>query len=905
MMKNTCKHTMYLLCWGMLTFAPALYAQTQTEKPSSHPTSPAKEMPLSRILKQLEQSYHQTILFTYNEVSPYHAPLPSAQSTLTDCLDSLFRQLPFEYTDKGSYIVIKKTRQKSSSAPTAPQPISGRITDVQGHPIEAALVWLVSPDKKHCLSQTISSEDGQFSLDFPEQPALLMITCLGYNPYTSGILTESSHFTQKSIRLTANVQQIDNVVVVGQRVRPVIEQKGGKVVFNVANSIHAQGENALEILRQTPGVLINEANKSIALNGRAGVLIMLNGKQTYMEQSEVMDLLKSTPSSHIQSIEIMGNATARYDASGSGGILNIILKRPDRKGYNMQINTGVAYWMNLKQNTEVSFNYNHSKLNLYGSYSHILGHTSLFYGGTRKQDGLLTETQSDDTDKRNFAGGNLGIDYELTPRHRIGAQIAGNFSFGPGFISTQNQVYDSYQKQNLLYRIYSESENYHQTANRYTANLNYAYTLSDKRSVNVDIDYSLFKGDLRNRQPNTYYNPDNTIISTQHYLSFGNRDIDLYAVTANYKEQLEEKGELSAGLKYSDVSSDNDYNLYQTIEEKDVLDTETSNRFQYRESILSAFLMYDTSLWKNWLLNIGCRMEYTHSKGTLHPVSGSKVQFDEVTKDYIDFFPSASLTYRIGKEQSISLSYGKRIDRPVYSDLNPIDQPLDGLSSWRGNPFLDPQHTHRVALDYQYKKTLLEASYSVTNDYRVQITDTLGDNKIVMIPRNLGKQTYYGLAVTQSLRLFHAWDIMLHGRAYYLDNKMAFDEKRFYHRHKWAYECSFHTSFPLGWGIKGEVLGSYASSRLGSSTDTMQPGGQVHIGFQKKFLQDKAIVKLSMSDIFWTGNWDNTNIFDGFEQVSYGYGESRMIKVNFTFKFGTGKKHDKKESSIDTELNRF
>lgn len=85
----------------------------------------------------------------------------------------------------------------------------------------------------------------------------------------------------------------------------------------------------------------------------------------------------------------------------------------------------------------------------------------------------------------------------------------------------------------------------------------------------------------------------------------------------------------------------------------------------------------------------------------------------------------------------------------------------------------------------------------------------------------------------------------------------------------------------------------------------MQPGGQVRIGFQKKFLQDKAIVKLSMSDIFWTSNWDNTNTFDGFEQVSYGYGESRMVKVNFTFKFGTGKKHDKKESSIDTELNRF
>lgn len=904
-MNHTCKTLMYLLCWSISGLTPAVATQVCSESSMPHSLQHETEQPLSEILKQLEHIHHKTILFTYNEVSPYQAVLPSSQKQLSDCLDSLFTALPFEYIDKGEYIVVKKTKRNMPSVPSSPACLKGRITDAQGLPVEAALVWLVSTDKKQCLSQTISSVNGDFSLDFPKQPSILMVTCLGYTPYTSEVLTRVSDLRETEIRLEANIQQIDNVVVVGQRVRPVIEQKGGKLIFNVANTIHAQGENALEILRQTPGVLINDASKSIALNGRAGVLIMLNGKQTYMEQSEVMDLLKSTPSSHIQSIEIMNNATAQYDASGSGGILNIILKRPNQKGYNMQINTGIAYWLNLKQNTEVSFNYNRKKLNLYGSYNHLLGHSGLFYGSTRKQNGQLIETQSDDTDKRNMASSNLGIDYELNAQHHIGAQVTGNFSFGPGFISTKNQVYDSFDKQHLLYHICSESENYHQVANRYTANLNYVYTAADKRSLTIDIDYSLFKGDLKNRQPNIYYNPDNEIIANQNYLSFGYRDIHLYAGTLNYKENFGKKGELTGGMKYSDVASENEYNLYQTVDKENILDTQASNRFDYRESILSAFLMYDSPLWKKWQFNIGCRMEYTHSKGVLHPVAGSTTAFSEVSRNYVHFFPSASLTYQIGKEQTLSLSYGKRIDRPVYADLNPIDQPLDGLSSWRGNPFLTPQHTHRLSLEYQYKKTILETSYSVTNDYRVQITDTLEGNKIVMIPRNLGKQTYYGLAVTQNLRLFHAWDIMLYGRAYYLDNKMAFDEHRFYHRYKWAYECSLHTSFPLWWGIKGEILGSYTSPRLGSSTDTMRSSGQVNIGFQKKFWQDKASVKLSMSDIFWTSNWDNTNSFDGFEQTSYGYGESRMIKLNFTFKFGTSQKHHSKESSIDTELNRF
>ena len=904
-MNHTFKTLLYLLYWGICYFSQTIDLQAQTNTHQTEPLPFSEEKSLGEVLKQLEQAYHKTILFTYDEVRNYRAKQPSTQNSLSDCLDSLFCILPFEYTDKGEYIVIKKQDIKTTSSPSSTRYISGYITDMQEHPIEAALVWLVSLDKKHCISQTISADNGAFSLPFPDHPTLLMITCLGYNPYTSNVLERPDELS-KHIRLTANIQQIDNVVVIGQKIRPIIEQKGGKLIFNVSNTIHAQGENALEILRQTPGVLINDASKSIALHGRSGVLIMLNGKQTYMEQSEVMDLLKSTPSTHIQSIEIMNNATAQYDAAGSGGILNIILKRPDQKGYNMQINTGLAYWLNPKQNTEISFNYNHKKWNMYGSYSHILGYTSLFYGSSRKQNGQLIETQSDDTDKRNFASGNVGIDYELHPQHHIGAQISGNFAFGPGFIRTQNQVYDSFDKPTLLYRIYSESENYHQVANRYTANLNYSYTVPDHRNLTMDIDYSLFKGDLRNRQPNTYYHSDGTELSTEDYQSFGNRNIHLYAATLNYKENLHSKGELTTGLKYSDVSSDNDYNLYQnTKQQTQILDTEASNRFNYRESILSAFLMYDISLKKNWLLNMGCRMEYTHSKGVLYPVSGSTAQYSEVEKNYIDFFPSASITYQIGKNQSLSLSYGKRIDRPVYSDLNPIDQPLDGLSSWRGNPFLSPQYTHRFSLEYQYKKTIIETSYSVTHNYRVQITDTLSDNKIVMIPRNLGKQTYYGLSITQNLRFFHAWDLMLYGRAYYLDNKMAFDEKRFYHRQKWAYECSLQSNFPLCWGIKGEILGSYTSPRLGSSTDVMAQTGQINIGFQKKFWQDKAMVKLSVSDIFWTSNWDNTNTFDGFEQISYGYGESRMIKINFTFKFGGSRKHHVKESYIDTELNRF
>lgn len=792
----------------------------------------------------------------------------------------------------------------SANAQNSTASITGAVTDTEKTGIDAALIWLVTPDGGTSIAQAITGTDGKFSIPCVDKDVKLMITCLGYSSYVSEVFNAGTARDFGTIILSDEFQQLGDVVVIGEKMRPVIEQKAGKLIFNVENSINAQGSNAYEVLKQTPGVTVDDGSKSISINGRGSILVMLNGKQTYMQQSEVVDLLKSTPSSNIKSIEVMSNATAQYDAAGSGGILNIVLKKDRAAGYNMTINAGISYWLNPKQNTELSFNYNHKKLNLYGNYSHNFGYTGLFYGGTRKQSGELFDTHSDDTDKRNTVATSLGLDYEISANHQIGAQASGNFLFGPGLIKTTNQVYDAYENGNLLYSIYSESDYYHQVANRYNFNANYKYELPEEKSLTFDFDYSIFRGDSKNNQPNTYYSPDNKIDSILNYRSFGKRDIDLYAVTTNYKQSLW-KGSLMAGAKYSNVASKNGYNLYDTTGESEMLDLDASNDFHYTESILAAYLLYDFGLLDKWQFNIGCRLEYTHSNGHLLPLAGSSHQESHVRRDYVDLFPSAGITYNLNESSTFSISYGKRIDRPVYSDLNPIEQPLDGLSSWKGNPFLKPQKTHRVGLQYQYRKTSVELSYSKTVDYRVGITDTLGKDKTVMIPLNLGTQKYFGMALSQALRLFHTWDINLSGRVYHLDNKMAFDEKRFYHRQRWAYGFSLQTSFPLFWGMRSEILGVYSSKRQGGSTDVMGDNGLVNIGFQKKFLDDRLMLKLALSDVFWTSNWDGVNRFDNFEAVGYGYGETRLVKLNVTFKFGSSKKNYSRQSSIESEMNRF
>lgn len=870
------------------------------------------QIPLSEALKQIEKSTGCTLVFSYDDIHDYVVSVSFEEKTVQDALNIVLTDLPFKYIYKEGCYIISKNKQAhvseklQTSMPLIIQEkgISGKVTDDNKQPVEAALVWLVNPETEQSIAQAITDDSGNFFLPCINKEIKLTVTCLGYTPYVSEIFNASKPVNRPTIILSEKSEVLDNIVVIGEKSRPVIEQKAGKLIFNVENSINAQGSNAFEILRQTPGVSVDEGSKSISINGRSGVLVMLNGKQTYMQQSEIVDLLKSTSSSNIKMIEVMSNATAQYDAAGSGGILNIVLKKERGAGYNVMANVGMSYWFHVKQNTELSFNYNRGKLNFYGNYSHDLGHVGLFYGSTRKQSGKLFESHSDDVDKRNIAAATLGLDYEINKHHLVGIQANGNFLFGPGLIETNTDIYNSYDKDLLLYTIRSKSDYYHQVADRYNFNANYRYEVPDERLFTFDLDYGLFRGNSGNYQPNEYYSPMQVLDSAQNYRSTGNRDIDLYALSSGYKQSVW-LGELMGGMKFSNVSSKNTYSLYDVQEKEETIDQNMSNDFHYIESILAGFIMYDLNISDKWYANIGARIEYTHSNGHLIPLAGSMNQESNVRRDYVDFFPSLGITYKPKEKHTISISYGKRIDRPVYSDLNPIEQPLDGLASWKGNPFLIPQKTHRFSLQYQYDKTSVELSYSRTNDYRVQITDTLGVDKVIMEPQNLGTQEYYGMALSQSLRFFHAWDINFSGRAYHLDNRMAFDAERFYHRKRWAAGVTLQTSFPVIWGIRSEILGVYATKRLGGSTEVMGSNGLVNLGFQKKFINDKAIVKLSFSDIFWTNNWDNVNNFGNFQSKEYGYGETRQIKVNFTYKFGGSNKKHTKQSNVDAELNRF
>ncbi len=784
------------------------------------------------------------------------------------------------------------------------QSIEGRVLDQKNEPLDAVLIWLVKADSQKPIAQTISDEHGKFFLPTAKEKAYLMLSCLGYHSYNSPIFDASQAKDFKDIILNSSVNELVGLTVVAKKKAPLVERKAGKMIFNVASSISVSGANAFDLIRQLSGVSIDQSTKSILINGQDNNIVLINGKQTHLTSSEVYSLLKSTAALNISKIEVLSNASARYSAEGSGKIINIILKKERNDGYNLSLNLGFAYWLNPKHNAELSFNHKKNKLNLYANYSHNFGYVNYFYGKEREQNGQLIKSKSDDTDKRNTIALTLGADYQFSERHSLDTRLSGNSVFGPGGIQTNNIIYDLANPNRPLYSIYSESNYYHQRADRYSSATSYKWQISKQEKFNLDLDFAYFSGDGRIRQPNTYYSPLGEIDSLQNYRTEGLRDIKIFGLSSDYERPLWQ-GKLSCGVKYASVHSSNDYKLYNSLASEDLLDYKESNLFKYNESVLATYLSW-AWLHDKWSLDLGLRAEQTFSKAHLTPFKDINSNKEERhNRDYLDFFPNIRLGYRLSDAMALDLSYAKRIDRPVYSDLNPISQALDGLSSWQGNPFLKPQISHRIELAYQIKKANISLAYTQKNDYFVSVTDTLGAKGLVMKPMNLGQQKHFEISYAQNLRLARLWTANLSASLFYLHNQMAFDMQRSYLRQRWAYNCTLQTVFPLFWGMKAQLNAAYHSRRLGGATEIMADNGSVDVSLQRSFLDKHLSVNLSMTDLFWTGNWDSVDEREGFRSNSYGYGESRLLKLNLSYHLGRPNKKATKSSKLDAELNRL
>jgi hypothetical protein len=749
-----------------------------------------------------------------------------------------------------------------------------------------------------------SNADGSFSFTLPAGNYVFAVSYLGTLYYQSNVIGLSADTHLGTIKISPAALSLKEIVIQSSANKPAVQVEGRKLIYNVQNSITAQGSNALEALKKTPGVMVNQDN-TITLNGSSGALVMVNGRQTYLQAEELAQLLKSMAASDLKAIEVIKNPSAEYDAAGTGGIINLVLKKSMAEGFNGNINAGLAYGYTFKQNTNLALNYKIGKLNLFANYNHNFGYYQMNYDNDRTTNGKIYLNANEDIDKKHSIGSALGGDYVIDSTQTIGIVVNGNFGGGGGIIRPVTNIYDQYKAQ-LLQTLRSETTYPNQESSRYNANINYRFKGSNNTNLDIDADYGIFDGSTENLNTNSFYSAEGQFQSSNDLLVASSRYIKLYAVKADYGFPVG-KGKMFAGAKFSSVDANNVFDQYDANGSVNIIDVNLSNTFRYKEQISAGYLKYETPINKTLSLDAGLRLENTHSEGKLTPRKGSTQQSATVNRNYLDLFPTLGLTYKTKESGTFNLSFARRVGRPAYSNLNPFAYPVDELSYWKGNPFLQPQYANSIFLLYSYKSLTLSPGYTHTTDVTSTVTEIFERQNVNMTPRNIGMQNNFSLTVTEQLKFASWWNVSITGIGYRLQNKVGTAEYGDFNLSQYAGTLNIQQNLMLPGKINAELAGVINSKSMNGLNTYVKGNSQIDLGLQRSLFDSRASLRLSVSDVMKKNKITSDAELNNLILHTTYRAETRQVRINFSYRFGDNKakRSESRESGLKDESERL
>ncbi|GAB3959484.1 outer membrane beta-barrel family protein [Spirosoma harenae] len=739
---------------------------------------------------------------------------------------------------------------------------------------------------------------------------------IGYRKtYSAPFAIDESHpaLELPTLAMVEETQRLTEVKVVAQK--PFIEQQVDRTVMNVENSIVASGNTALEVLEKAPGVTIDRQNDQIQLKGKAGVIVYIDGKQTYLSQQEVSNLLKNTPSDNIASIEIITNPGSKYDAAGNSGIINIKMKKNKNFGTNGNIILGAGYgWVNNlagarddlpKFNTSLNLNHREGKVNLFGNYSYTNRESSQSNELNRVIPFNGRTTYFDQTSFRpnQFVGHSYraGLDYFVSQKSTIGVLVNG---FSNDWRSAgQNNTLISNENRQLTSKAITQTSMGNYMSN-VTTNVNYKYDMGKGREWTIDADYVHYGGENTNNLSTAY--TDATNLPTRLNQDVRNvmpSTINILAFKTDYVLPTKKGAKWEMGLKSSFVNADNN-SIYDTLQQetrKWLPDASRSNQFLYDENINAGYINYAGKLGKKLKVQAGLRAEHTHSIGT------SVTLNQTVDRNYLNLFPTLFLSRQLDTNNVLNFSYSRRIDRPDYQNLNPFVFYLDPYTYQKGNPFLRPQYTNSVELTHVFKNAFTTTlGFSRTTDFinRETPRQIAAENITYVTPENQGHMDNVSLNFSFPVQITKWWRMQNNINTYY-QNYQTFYSGSPYEVKIAAFNLYTSQNFTLSKTVSAEVSGWYNSaSQYGFYR--AQPMGAFNLGVQKKLMDGKGNLKLNVSDPFWLNRFSGRALVQDIDFRVNSRWESRRIMLTFTYRFGNQnvKSARQRNSATSAEQNR-
>jgi iron complex outermembrane receptor protein len=777
--------------------------------------------------------------------------------------------------------------------------ITGTALDERQSPAVQANAILYAAVDSSLVKVEVTDLDGKFQfLKVPAGRYWVKVSYVGYEAYRSEVfeLVDGQTIDLGTFQLQTTASDLDEVVVTAER--PILELEDDKMVFNIENSLSATGSNGMELLRKSPGVLVDN-NNNITILGRTGVRIFIDGRPSPLRGADLNAYLESLQSTDIDAIEIITNPGAKYEAEGNAGIINIRLKKEKGLGTNGSVTAGYQVGIYSRYNLGTSLNHRTKKVNIFGNYSMNLGNSQSFDRNFRRQRGAVLN--NDQEAINDFFNQNLkaGLDLFLSPKSTLGFLVNGSFGDG-GYKSRATTEIGALPEPLSVDSLLLSSSDRENSRTNVNFNVNYQLQINQEQTLNLDLNYGFFDSEIAELQPNQYVDPTQTdLLFERINRTFAPRFIDLYSLRADYSLPFW-GGNLGTGINLSYVKTDNDFDFFNVINGTDILDTERTNRFLYEENINAAYFNFNRTLSEKISVQLGLRMEHTHTDGEL--LAEKETDNRLVQRDYINWFPSASLNYTLDKKNLFQLSFSRRIKRPSYQNLNPFEFKQSELSFRRGNPFLQPEYSNSIQLrhshNYRINTTL---AFSHTTDIMLgQVTAGEGNEEFYTW-LNLADQYNYSLNIAMPISITSWWSSFSSITAFHRENRGDFGEGRVVDETVNALNIYAQQTFKLPNDISMELSGFFNTPSIYGGNLRIATMWGLNFGFQKVLFDGKATLRLALNDMFRSTNYSYTTIFGVLDMEGEGnHSDSRRFQVNFTYLIGN--KQVKKARNRDTGL---
>ncbi len=766
------------------------------------------------------------------------------------------------------------------------QKISGSVADDQGKGLEKTTVSLLKAKDSAAVKFGATDRSGSYTfITNIVGSYIVKVTHVGFQPAFSKSfdVAAGADVAVPAINLVKASQTLSGVSVSSQR--PMVEVKADKTILNVEGTINSVGNDALELLRKAPGVLVDK-DDNISLAGKNGVQVYIDGKPTPLSGADLAAYLKSIQSSQIESIELITNPSAKYEAAGNAGIINIRLKKNKAFGTNGSVNAGWNIGTYAKYNGGVALNYRNKKINVFGNYN---------YNNSRNRNHFhLFRTTSVDSsfdqktimvNKNQSQGFKAGLDFYANKTSTFGIMVNGNLNDNEANNTSITDI--AYIPSKRIEKVLIANNTSKGSRDNVNFNANYRYADTSGHELNIDADYSFYNTKNTQHQPNdTYIVGGSTSPQSDDYLTLTPSNIDIYSTKIDYEQNFK-KGKLGIGGKFSYVKTDNTFQrFYETGGNRE----DNHNNFNYKENINAAYVNYNRQL-KGVMIQAGLRVENTISKGRSKGFrydynAGTNVEIDSViNRNYTDPFPSASVTFNKNPMKQWSISYSRRIDRPSYQNLNPFEFNLDKYTFQRGNPNLRPQYTNSFGLTNVYKYRLTTTlNYSHVNDVFTIIPQSDG-TKAFITNKNVAHQNIVSLNVSYPFQ-YKKYSLFFNVNSYYSHFKG--DDPLFHVDAKvFSFNLYAQQTFKLAKLTTLEMSGFYSAPSIWQGAFKSKGLGGVDVGVQQTVLKGKGTVKATVTDVLNTFHFAGTNNSTGQTLKVDGGWESRQFRINFSYRFGS------------------